>query len=358
VREGYWVAAGLAGAVLLTVATVLTLNAQAPADGSVLSRSSGGWLAARIYLEKRGSPVKMLDEPLDAPFVRQLLVLVFPFQRFSIDNDTVIDRHLQGGGDVLFAYSGRRFDVSEGNTAEALDLGWDEPKEAIPLNPLRWRRYVGQEWSLLPEPKGDLARVVRLSVLQRLPRPRREAVVWLRSPTGVPAAFLFHRLRGRVAVVPAEALSNARLREPGNADLLEALRAEFTGTWVFDEFHHGLSAPATIEAGSGPQHVLLAYLGQIVFVYVLAVLAVVRRFGPAWSEGVVTSGSAATFLVGLGALHHRLGHHQEASRLLLARARELDSRLALPREGADDPALFLRLAQRVGEVQSRRGKTA
>ena len=48
------------------------------------------------------------------------------------------------------------------------------------------------------------------------------------------------------------------------------------------------------------------------------------------AELATVAGSAAAFLLGIGALHHRLGHHAEAARLLLRRARELDRGLQLP----------------------------
>ena len=44
------------------------------------------------------------------------------------------------------------------------------------------------------------------------------------------------------------------------------------------------------------------------------------------------TGSAGAFLLGLGALHHRLGHHAEAARRLLERVRELDRDADFPAE--------------------------
>jgi hypothetical protein len=73
-----------------------------------------------------------------------------------------------------------------------------------------------------------------------------------------------------------------------------------------------------------------------------------------WSDPPVRSGSAATFLRGLGALHQRLGHEREAAVLLVARARELD-----PRIPERDPAGagLLSLAQALaGERAPRRSR--
>ncbi len=131
-----------------------------------------------------------------------------------------------------------------------------------------------------------------------------------------------------MVVLPADSLSNARLGEPGNADLLETLLRNLGPRWAFDEYHHGL---VTVRAADGvlgrTADLLLAHL---VLLYLLAVLALARRQGPAWREAATVAGSTATFLLGLGALHHRLGHHAEGARLLLRRARELDRGLLLP----------------------------
>src|SRR5262249_21634621 len=128
---------------------------------------------------------------------------------------------------------------------------------------------------------------------------------------------------GRVVVLPAEALSNARLFEAGNADLLEALSRALVEPWGFDEYHHGLSMPAPDVA---PQSTLAfdVVLLHLVLLYALAASGLVRRFGPAWAEPSSMTGSTGTFLLGLGTLHHRLGHHHAAARLLLERAQQLD----------------------------------
>jgi hypothetical protein len=334
------------------------LTAQAPADASSLSRGSRGWLVARRYLEERGCRVTLLDRDPETT-EPGVLVVAFPWQHFAFDEPPqAIDRHLQRGGTVLFAYSGQRYDGSEAAGARALDLHWEELSERPPLNPFQWRKYASREWSLAPEPSHAAGvRPVRIDAPDRIPRAPKGATVLVRGPAGRPVGFVFARGRGRVVALPADALSNARIGKPGSADLLEMLRQDLGDAWSFDEFHHGLSAPPT-PSETGPQRVLALYLLQLAFVYVLVVLAIARRFGPSWSEPLAASGSATSFLLGLGALHHRLGHHREAARLLLARARELDPRLLLTdlpeAEGVD----LLELARRVGEAQSGKGKNA
>jgi hypothetical protein len=137
-------------------------------------------------------------------------------------------------------------------------------------------------------------------------------------------------------LLPADALANARLANPGNADLAETLIGWLGKHWTFDEFHHGLVDPAAA-AGVAPPLAYDLFAAHLVVLYLLAVAALARRFGPAWREPAVRAGSAGAFLLGLGRLHDRLGHHSQAAQRLLARARELQPDLALP-DGFDERA--------------------
>ncbi len=183
-----------------------------------------------------------------------------------------------------------------------------------------------------------------------------QALVLFRAEDGTPAVFVEPRGRGRMVVLPADAFSNARLGASGNADVLERLRGWLGGRWVFDEFHHGLTAPATA-TDPGPRRALDVYLLHLVLAYALVVFALARRFGPPWHEPAVASGSAAGLLTGLGRLHDRLGHHRAAALILLERARELDPRLRLPaelRREADrvDASGLVRLGRAVAAAQA------
>jgi hypothetical protein len=126
-------------------------------------------------------------------------------------------------------------------------------------------------------------------------------------------------------MLPAELLCNARLRESAHAALLETLRRELPESWAFDELHHGL-----VRAGTPlPAATRLGFdlvLGQLALIYAVGALALAWRFGPAWRETPPLVGSAASFLLRLGRLHHRLGHHRQGAELLLRRAGELDRR--------------------------------
>jgi hypothetical protein len=150
--------------------------------------------------------------------------------------------------------------------------------------------------------------------------------------------------------MPAQMLCNGRVGEPGNADWAATLARSLGPRWTFDEYHHGLTGATEAAAGQvRTERFLDLYLLQVVFLYMLAVLALGRRFGPAWREPAVVSGSVANFLVGLGGLHARHGHHADAAAALVARATELDRRLTVAeaalRRGQGGPREFVELAQ-------------
>jgi hypothetical protein len=357
-------------ALFLAVAAVTAalLGDRGGSRGSTISRGPGGWLAARRYLQARGAQVTLISEPL-ARYVQErsvessepgepleplelrdrsargeprppvaalqpahkqagpgVLALVFPWQAQPAgDLEEPIDAHLGRGGDVVLAYSGEA-----AGAERLLDVWrWDRAGE-VPLVPWRWWSFTHREWQLLPASgvMGGGGRPLLVWAPRALPQVGPAATVLFTTPGGKPAVAVYRYHGGRVVVLPADALSNARLGEAGNADLLETLLRNLGPRWAFDEVHHGL---VTAPAAKGPlgraADLLLAHL---VLLYLLAVLALARRQGPAWREPATVAGSAATFLLGMGALHHRLGHHAEAARLLLRRVRELDRGLQLP----------------------------
>jgi len=331
VSERRLLAAGAVVTLLMVAAAALLLGTESPADASSLSRTAAGWLAARRYLEEMGTRVALVDHDLDEPVGTGVLVLAFPWQRAAMDDvHEAVARQLRLGGSVLIAYTDREEPV-QSRLLETLGLGWEERRPRPPRRPRRWRAYAAEEWVLSAAP-AEGAREVRVAARRHAPQPPGAATVLLRDAQGRASAFLFPRHRGRVVVVPADVFANGRIANPGNADFLESLRQDLGGPWLFDEYHHGLRAAA------GPAQ------------------TVARRFGPAWREETVTGGSAAVFLVGLGALHDRLGHHRDAGRLLLARAQELDPRIRLPATEAGDGKELLALARRVGALQKGRGK--
>ena len=110
--------------------------------------------------------------------------------------------------------------------------------------------------------------------------------------------------------------------------------------------------PVTIDAAEVAGRVR----AQLALIYGVAVLALARRLGPAWRERPPLAGNAASFLLRLGALNHRLGHHRAGSELLLRRASELDRRFAADAElvalaGRGDAASLVEVGRRVARRQ-------
>lgn len=350
-------------AVVVFAAWVLSRSSQGGA-GSALSRSAAGWLAARAYLEARGADVALLDRPLADFDDGGVLVVAFPWQRYdaSVEVTTALSRHLRDGGDVVFAFAGQdeiRGEAMEIGVAAGLGMHWHAVTERPPLHPLRWREYASREWDLAPDPSLGAEGPLRVRALRAWPEMPEGGQALFRDPSGRPMVFTYASGGGRVVALPAEVLSNARLAR--SADLLETLWVRLGDVWTFDEHHHGLFA-AQAPGASAPRLMLDLWLVHLAVLYGLCLWALARRLGPAWSDPPLTSGSAAAFLLGLGALHHRLGHHGEAAGLLVARARELHPRLALAEadgggevKPGDGPGL-VELARAVGLRQRPRAE--
>ena len=357
----------LAGAAVLTVlagaVAVLVAAGGGEAKGSTLSRGPNGWLAARKYLETRGVRVRLLAEPLDGLDEQSVLVVTFPWQQgFSLQSGDPIEEHLRRGGDVLLAFSGELTNPAEILVCERLGLSLEEKRKAV-LNPLGWRRFAREEWDLRPAGGVVGGRPVRIWAPRYAPEVPRRAQALYVDPKGRPAISVLHRYRGSLWLLPADAFANARLARPGNADLLETLRQHLGDRWTFDEYHHGLGAgqsTAETETLGRTLDLILLHLGLL---YLAALVTLARRFGPAWSEPPVTIGTAGSFLLGLGQLHHRLGHHREAARRLLERTRELDRDLVLPADFAAraktaGPSELVALAREVARLRGRRPPAA
>lgn len=321
--------AGGAALIVLVVGIAVSASGKGEARGSSLSRGPNGWLAARRYLQARGTQVSLLRRPLERFQEAGVLVVAFPWQQgLSADAGEQLEEHLRRGGDLLLAWSGDEENAGELVALTGLGFPLDEARKAT-LNPIRWRQFSREEWDLAPAP-GLAAPPVRIWAPRSMPELPREAKALFRTPEGKPAVAVLSRYRGRIWILPADAFANARLGNPGNAALLETLRVRLGDRWTFDEYHHGLSAAGrSVEARTLERtlDLILLHLGVL---YIAGLLTLARRFGPAWSEAPVVTGTTGSFLAGLGAIHHRLGHHREAAQHLLARVREMDRGTVLP----------------------------
>lgn len=339
--------------VLAMIVAFLTEGSESSGP-SVLSPSASGWLGARAYLEARGRATTIWDEPSSAA-PGGVFVTAFPWESSLAEPEEEIRGRVARGGDLLLAYSGRKSQYAETRMFGLFGIHFLDARGEPPLDPRAWYRFRTQLWHLrpdasLPSGTGDVV----LGAPRRVPQAPAGASPFFRAPDGSPAIFLYRFGRGRVLVLPADALSNARLSEAGNADLLESLGRLFPGRIVFDEYHHGLTSPEKAAAGSAfPLDLLIA---QLSLLYALGVLALSRRLGRPWRETPVSSGSTASFLMGLAARHRALGHFPEAARLLVSRVARLDPSFpatADPRaaEFADEKTLLSLAA-----ALSRRGK--
>jgi hypothetical protein len=346
--------------ILLILGAALLAGRGGEARGSVLSRGPGGWLAARRYLQARGARVTLLAEPLDRFAGTGVLVSTFPWQHgLSAEAADQLEAHLRRGGALVLAYSGTGGNAAERVAMEGLGLSLEEKRKPV-LNPFRWRRFAREEWDLRPAP-GLQAAPVRIWAPRWAPEIPEGSKTLFQSPAGGPAIVVLERFRGargQIWLLPADALANARLANPGNAALLETLLRRLGSRWTFDEHHHGLVAARTVESEAFGRTLDLILL-HLAVLYLAALLTLARRFGPAWSAPPVRIGSAGSFLLGVGALHHRLGHHREAARRLVARARELDRNLVLPEElerraAGINPRELVELAREVARLRAGR----
>jgi hypothetical protein len=346
---------GLALLLLLCVALVLLLGARGEARGSALARGPNGWLAARQYLAARGVRVSLLGAPLERFEGDGVLVATFPWQNgTSAEAAEALENHLRRGGDLILAYSGQWGNPGELITLTGMGLPLEEVRK-VTLNPVEWRRFAREAWRLGPTAGAPGALPVRVWAPRWRPEVPKEAEVLLRSPRGGPAIVVLRRYHGRIFLLPADAFANARLANAGNAGLLETLRRRLGDHWTFDEYHHGLIAGQAVETAALGRTLDLILL-HLAVLYLVALWTLSRRFGPAWSEPPAVTGSTGSFLLGLGALHHRLGHHAAAAFRLLERVRELDPGADLPadldrRAAIAGPRELVELAR---EVASRR----
>lgn len=348
--------------ILVVVFGIMLAGERFAARSSSLSRGAEGWFLARRYLEARGVDVELQDRPLSDASLGEarVLVLAFPWQKGLEDGEReALLTFLRRGGTLILAYSADQPSLAEDRVLTALGFETRPGQPAPSLVPWRWWRAQSELWQL--EASGDW------------PADERPAMPPGRIMLATPASarVLFHRPQdeqlgvvfdaplngGQILALPVDLLSNAFVTRPGNGELLERLRRDLGSSWVFDEYHHGLRDPATTEASfsSFAWDLFFAHLGLI---YLLGMLALARRFGPAWRDRHDTTGSTASFLLSLGVLHHQLGHHSTAARLLIERARELDPKRVLETTIADDMVAdqrgLLELARRVARAQNRR----
>ena len=337
---------------------------------SSLSPAASGWLAMRHYLVARQTTVEIIDQPLSQAGDGGTWVLTLPWSKALVDDDLqALTEHLHDGGDVLLAYSGDSGYLEEDLILRQLDLELTPLRSTPPLNPWDWWHYRSQAWRLLPEgaetegAPGDMlddrpleGAILEMEGITWAPQaPPSARVLYRESERQFPLIFETRQQRGRVVVLPRQVLANGRLRTADNLLLLEQLRQRLASPWRIDEFHHGWQRPGEVSFSVASQAWDM-FVIHLLVIYGLAVLALIRRFGPAWRQRPLVVGSAADYLRGVGSLHDQLGHHGDAARCMVQRARDLDPQLEwedLDSEVEDGPGLVA-LGQQISRRQRRR----
>lgn len=348
---------GWIAVIALVAVAAVWLGAEAGAVSSTLSRDSRGWLAARRYLVERGAAVHLRDAPLTMPEPGEagVMVLAFPWQQAVTAGEIeALGDFLRRGGTVLVAYSGEIGSFREEQVLEALGLVLTETRPAPPLAPWSWWRYHREAWTLEPAGTWPRGPVLEVAALRGAPEAPRTARVLYRLGDGPPLIFDYPLHRGRVIALPAAVLSNAWIAAAGNADFLETLRGWLGDAWSFDEYHHGFVGAESVRESTS-RFAWDLFIVHLVLIYLLGLAALARRFGPAWREAPAAAGSTASFLRNLGVLHDELGHHAEAGRLLVERARAYSPSLTVTAaEQAGGSRELVGLARRVSTAQRRR----
>jgi hypothetical protein len=327
-------------AVFLAVVWLIVVAASHGAGPSVHSRGADGWAAARLYTESQGIRLEIprgLQEQPQEP----VWVTAFPWRRSGgPDRLESLQHFASEGGHLVVAYSGSGGSLDETRLLSQLGAPLHEARSRPPFRFQAWRRHRLQEWDLRPV-QGQ-SRDGRIRALNQVPKPPPEAQILYQAKGDedetLPLVFSFPLGRGQVLLFPAALLANARLGQAGNGDFLANLCRWLGDRWAVDELAQGLP-PTDVPAVSRTNRRAFDLFGlHLLALYGLGLWALGRRFGPAWRDPPVRLGSTGSFLAGLGTLHERLGHRDEAARRLIQRTRQLHPDLSLPPDLEDPEA--------------------
>ncbi|MCP4900706.1 MAG: DUF4350 domain-containing protein [bacterium] len=336
--------------------TIVVSGGSSAAGPSTLSRGRSGWKGVALWFEAQGRRVQIVDRSFDDVFENQLpsvLVVSFPAAGWYEQKELeAVTEMLRDGACVVYASSNGHPSPAEMQFAEHLGFSTRRAEVNPPLLPWEWYRWAQQVEQLSPvQPwPGEVVTVPNSE--WRMVAPDNATVLYNWSD-GTPAAWLNQYGNGTVVVVPSAAFSNPFLGDTGNADLLQSLAQTYPGPWFFDELRHGVIHPSAISS-SQDSWAIDGLLLHLLVLYGVVILALARRFGPAWQPNRSTGSSTASFLLSMARLHRRLGHHQEAAQLLIARSSQIDPNLETP--AIDHPvsndAALVELSQRLSKERS------
>ena len=328
-----WLTRGAGVLALAVVLTALTaaLSSRTSA-GSTYSYGPLGWRGLRSAIEAQGLATADLDswprlgdaEPLPVDPSRDSLWISFPWQSGGLVDTRPLLEFVRAGGAVVIGYGEQGLDVALFDVLAELGLELEPRTSRASLLPWRWfDSQTPLEHALVtegrPGAEGRPAVISGRSDWRLASWSEGHDRTLAHDAEKHPTILERPVARGRVILVPVSAFANAYLHNEGNATLLARLLPELGDRVVFDEIHHGIAGAGGTTTSDSAERLLDRVVLQLVAVYGLALLAFAWRFGPRWPTRAPAADSHRSYLVGLGALHRRLGHQGEAAELLVER---------------------------------------
>jgi hypothetical protein len=321
----------LAAIVGLVAVGALVTGGGGTAGASALALGPNGWRGAALWVERQGGEVVLLDRSLDEALPDldpAVLVAAFPAHGWYPPQEMeALDGFVEAGGVLILGVSGGAPSTGEVQLANQFGVDFEPGDDRAPLTPWGWLDWA-RGWEPLEPAEEWSGRALTAPRMWLRAVPSQKATVLFRWADGEPAVWLAPWGDGRVLVLPSAVFSNAGLGRAANADLLLSLIRGVPGNWLFDEVRHGLVDP-TAPGAEGNLRVFDGLILHLLVIYGLIVLALARRFGPPWPTLATPESSTTAFLLSMGRLHRRLGHHRDAARLLVKRARRLDPSIDL-----------------------------
>jgi hypothetical protein len=337
----WWPAAVVVAAILL----LAVVEAPQAGSRSVTDSTDRGYQAAFEWLAEQGS-AQMWEGALGDATAGTTLVLVWPLEKplDPVADATTLLRHATAGGRVVLLLDGAS---PVEPPRELLDgaMGVSVVSEE-PVPPYRWSAWKAWEEDRRTAKTED--GTIRVARPHWTLDCRRGTPIATRSD-GRHLACRVPRGRGEVVVIAdATVWQNDHL---GRNQNLELLTAVLGGQPVlFDELHHSGGALGA----TTPTHVPALLFLHLGLLWLLAVLALARRFGDPLPTPALPRPSMARALHALATLHRGSGHAHDAALRIHA---VLNARAArrglppLPEPDVESDTQLVVYTQQVGAAQ-------
>ncbi len=362
-------AVGIAVALALLVLSLPMVLPQGASGPSVRSRASDGLLGARLVLEDWNTTIDVVEVgatalsaetegadvvvetrwSLDAVPVEKSVVVAFPASRAVLPIASDLDRRVRAGSKALLAYSGTLLAFEEIGFFADLGVALEPSPSRGSMAPWQWwmRQRRGERFELSRvnddvASQADRADGALGSALQSqpfvadrlgaMPVPEEGCERVTGTATGpragsggkVAAAMRCTLGEGVLWLVPTSSLANARIENAGNLEVLWRIRQDLGDAWSVLEASQTAVAGAATGNVRSARATLNSMAAQLALLYLGAVLALAWSFGPRWSEARHPPDGHRGFLLGLGALHQKLGQFASAAEMLRKRWLEYD----------------------------------